>query len=141
MRLITRAIDIQSIFEFLQLIHDFLDNGNIVRSYVYIFAVLRWLLSLLFPVFGNHCFYSEKLYNNVKELKMSMMLCKKYRLIKSKKWPHGRGFCSRSVSVAGRLKHCASGPLRRIRKRVRISCIPGGCDHKCQAHKSACILS
>ena len=36
----TWAIDIQSILEFLQLIHDFLDNGNIFRSRIYIFSVV-----------------------------------------------------------------------------------------------------
>ena len=37
----TWAIDVQSILEFEQLIHDFLDSDNIVRWRVYIFSVLQ----------------------------------------------------------------------------------------------------
>ena len=36
-----------------------------------------WSLSLLLPVFGNHCFCSEKFYKNVAQLKKSMLFCKK----------------------------------------------------------------
>ena len=52
------------------------------------YIITGWSLSLTFPGFWNHYFYLEKLYNHVWRLKKKMMVCKKYRFIKSEKWPH-----------------------------------------------------